>query len=142
MQTENSYIGRVGQAIAPVFKPLGFDWKMGVSLLTGLAAKEIVVSSMGVLYHADTDADEHSSALQASIQAQTWTSGALKGQKVFTPLVAYAFMIFILLYVPCVATVTAVYKEAGGKWAAFTVLFNTLVAWIMAFLVYQIGMLF
>lgn len=141
VQTENSYIGRVGQAIAPVFRPLGFDWKMGVSLLTGLAAKEIVVSSMGVLYHADTDADEHSSALQASIQAQTWTSGALKGQRVFTPLVAYAFMIFILLYVPCVAAVTAVYKEAGGKWAAFTVLFNTLVAWIMAFLVYQIGML-
>ncbi|MBQ3740129.1 MAG: ferrous iron transport protein B [Bacteroidales bacterium] len=141
VQTENSYIGRVGRAIAPVFKPLGFDWKMGVSLLTGLAAKEIVVSSMGVLYHADAEADEHSSALQASIQAQTWTSGELKGQKVFTPLVAYAFMIFILLYVPCVAAVTAVYKEAGGKWATFTVLFNTLVAWIMAFLVYQIGML-
>ena len=141
VQTENSYIGRVGQAIAPVFKPLGFDWKMGVSLLTGLAAKEIVVSSMGVLYHADAEADENSSALQASIQAQTWTSGELKGQKVFTPLVAYAFMIFILLYVPCVAAVTAVYKEAGGKWATFTVLFNTLVAWFMAFLVYQIGML-
>ena len=141
VQTENSYIGRVGQAIAPVFKPLGFDWKMGVSLLTGLAAKEIVVSSMGVLYHADAEADENSSALQASIQAQTWTSGELKGQKVFTPLVAYAFMIFILLYVPCVAAVTAVYKEAGGKWATFTVLFNTLVAWLMAFLVYQIGML-
>lgn len=141
VQTENSYIGRVGRAIAPVFKPLGFDWKMGVSLLTGLAAKEIVVSSMGVLYHADAEADEHSSALQASIKAQTWTSGELKGQKVFTPLVAYAFMIFILLYVPCVAAVTAVYKEAGGKWATFTVLFNTLVAWIMAFLVYQIGML-
>lgn len=141
VQTENSYLGRVGKVIAPVFRPLGFDWKMSVSLLTGFAAKEIVVSSMGVLYHADTDADEHSSALQSSIQAQTWTSGKLAGQKVFTPLVAYAFMIFILLYVPCVATVSAVFKEAGGKWAAFSVLFNTSVAWIVAFLIYQIGML-
>ena len=141
VQTENSYLGRVGKVIAPVFRPLGFDWKMSVSLLTGFAAKEIVVSSMGVLYHADTDADEHSSALQSSIQAQTWTSGKLAGQKVFTPLVAYAFMIFILLYVPCVATVSAVFKEAGGKWAAFSVIFNTSVAWIVAFLIYQIGML-
>ena len=141
VQTENSYLGRVGKMIAPVFRPLGFDWKMSVSLLTGFAAKEIVVSSMGVLYHADTDADEHSSALQSSIQAQTWTSGKLAGQKVFTPLVAYAFMIFILLYVPCVATVSAVFKEAGGKWAAFSVIFNTSVAWLVAFLIYQIGML-
>ena len=141
VQTENSYLGRVGKVIAPVFRPLGFDWKMSVSLLTGFAAKEIVVSSMGVLYHADTDADEHSSALQSSIQAQTWTSGKLAGHKVFTPLVAYAFMIFILLYVPCVATVSAVFKEAGGKWAAFSVIFNTSVAWIVAFLIYQIGML-
>ena len=141
VQTENSYLGRVGKVIAPVFRPLGFDWKMSVSLLTGFAAKEIVVSSMGVLYHADTDADEHSSALQSSIQAQTWTSGKLAGQKVFTPLVAYAFMIFILLYVPCVATVSAVFKEAGSKWAAFSVIFNTSVAWIVAFLIYQIGML-
>ena len=141
VQTENSYLGRVGKVIAPVFRPLGFDWKMSVSLLTGFAAKEIVVSSMGVLYHADTEADENSSALKASIQAQTWTSGKLAGQKVFTPLVAYVFMIFILLYVPCVAAVSAVYKEAGGKWALFSVLFNTSLAWIVSFLIYQIGML-
>ncbi len=141
VQTENSYLGRLGKVVAPVFRPLGFDWKMSVSLLTGFAAKEIVVSSMGVLYHADAEADENSSALKTSIQAQTWTSGKLAGQKVFTPLVAYVFMIFILLYVPCVATVSAVYKEAGGKWALFTVFFNTFVAWIVCFLIYQIGML-
>lgn len=142
VQTENSYLGRIGKVVAPVFQPLGFDWKMSVSLLTGFAAKEIVVSSMGVLYHADTEADENSSALKASIQAQTWTSGKLAGQKVFTPLVAYVFMIFILLYVPCVATVSAVYKEAGGRWALFTVFFNTFAAWIICFLIYQIGILF
>ncbi len=142
VQTENSYLGRLGKCIAPVFRPLGFDWKMSVSLLTGLAAKEIVVSSMGVLYHAEAEADEHSSALKSSIQAQTWRSGPLEGQKVFTPLVAYVFMIFILIYVPCVAAVSAVYKEAGGKWAAFSVLFNTGMAWLVSFLIYQIGMLF
>ncbi len=141
VQTENSYLGRIGKVISPVFRPLGFDWKMSVSLLTGFAAKEIVVSSMGVLYHTSTDADEHSAALQKSIHEQTWTSGKLKGQPIFTPLVSICFMIFILLYVPCVATVSAVYKEAGGKWAAFTVFYNTFVAWLVCFLIYRIGML-
>lgn len=141
VQTENSYIGRIGQFIAPVFRPLGFDWKMGVSLLTGIAAKEVVVSSMGVLYHADGEADENSSALKESLKAQVWTSGELKGQPVFTPLVAYAYLIFILLYFPCVAALSAVFREAGLKWAAFSMLYNTGVAWIAAFLIFQIGSL-
>ena len=141
VQTQNSYIGRIGQFIAPVFRPLGFDWKMGVSLLTGIAAKEVVVSSMGVLYHADGEADENSSALKESLKAQVWTSGELKGQPVFTPLVAYAYLIFILLYFPCVAALSAVFREAGLKWAAFSMLYNTGVAWIAAFLIFQIGSL-
>ncbi len=141
VQTENSYIGRIGQFIAPVFRPLGFDWKMGVSLLTGIAAKEVVVSSMGVLYHADSEADENSSALKESLKAQVWTSGELKGQPVFTPLVAYGYLIFILLYFPCVAALSAVFREAGLKWATFSMLYNTGVAWIAAFLIYQIGSL-
>lgn len=138
VQTENSYIGRIGQFIAPVFRPLGFDWKMGVSLLTGIAAKEVVVSSMGVLYHADGAADENSSALKESLKAQVWTSGELKGQHVFTPLVAYGYLIFILLYFPCVAALSAVFREAGLKWATFSILYNTGVAWIAAFLIFQI----
>lgn len=140
-QTENSYIGRIGQFIAPVFRPLGFDWKMGVSLLTGIAAKEVVVSSMGVLYHADGAADENSSALKESLKTQVWTSGELKGQPVFTPLVAYGYLIFILLYFPCVAALSAVFREAGLKWATFSILYNTGVAWIAAFLIFQIGSL-
>ncbi len=141
VQTENSYIGRIGQFIAPVFRPLGFDWKMGVSLLTGIAAKEVVVSSMGVLYHADGEADENSSALKESLKTQVWTSGELKGQPVFTPLVAYGYLIFILLYFPCVAALSAVFREAGLKWATFSILYNTGVAWIAAFLIFQIGSL-
>ena len=140
-QSENSYIAKVGKFVAPVFRPLGFDWKMSVSLLTGVAAKEIVVSSMGVLYHADLDADENSSSLQASLKAQKWTEGKEKGQPVFTPLVAYGYMIFILLYFPCVAALSAVFREGGRKWGIFSILYNTSVAWLAAFLIHTVGML-
>lgn len=140
-QTENSYIGRLGRTIAPVFKPLGFDWKMGICLLTGVAAKEVVVSSMGVLYHVGQEADEHSSALQQNLKAQKWDSGELRGQPIFTPLVAFNYMIFILLYFPCVAALTAVFREAGLRWAAFSMVFNTLAAWVVCLLIYQIGIL-
>ena len=141
-QTENSYIARIGKFIAPVFRPLGFDWKMSVSLLTGVAAKEIVVSSMGVLYHADIEADENSKPLQASLKAQTWKEGKYAGQPVFTPLVAYGYMLFILLYFPCVAALSAVFREGGRKWGLFSILYNTGVAWLVAFLFHTIGMLF
>jgi ferrous iron transport protein B len=141
-QTENSYIARIGKFIAPVFRPLGFDWKMSVSLLTGVAAKEIVVSSMGVLYHADMDADENSKPLQASLKVQTWKEGKYAGQPVFTPLVAYGYMIFILLYFPCVAALSAVFREGGRKWGIFSIFYNTSVAWLAAFLIHTIGMLF
>ena len=141
-QSENSYIARIGKFIAPVFRPLGFDWKMSVSLLTGVAAKEIVVSSMGVLYHADLDADENSSSLQSSLKAQKWTEGKEIGQPVFTPLVAYGYMIFILLYFPCVAALSAVFREGSRKWGIFSILYNTGLAWLAAFLIHTIGLLF
>ena len=141
-QSENSYIARIGKFIAPVFRPLGFDWKMSVSLLTGVAAKEIVVSSMGVLYHADLDADENSSSLQSSLKAQKWTEGKDIGQPVFTPLVAYGYMIFILLYFPCVAALSAVFREGSRKWGIFSILYNTGLAWLAAFLIHTIGLLF
>ena len=137
-QIENSYIGKFGRFVAPVFRPLGFDWQMGVSLITGFAAKEIVVSSMGVLYHSDADADEHSSALQQSLQTHTWSSGPDIGKPVFTPAVAYGFMIFILLYFPCVAALSAIRREAGRRWMLFNLFYTTSVAWVAAFLVHLI----
>lgn len=128
-QMENSYIGQVGKAIEPVIKPLGFDWKMGVSIITGLAAKEIVVSSMGILYHVP-DAEENVQVLATNLRQQ------------FTPLVAYCFMLFVLIYFPCMATIAAIRKEAGGRWALFTIFYTTSLAWFVAFCVYQAGMLF
>ncbi|HBZ34045.1 MAG TPA: ferrous iron transport protein B [Bacteroidales bacterium] len=109
---QHSYIGMLGHTLAPVFKPLGMQWQMGVSLITGIAAKEVVVSSLSVLYP-DT--------------------------MPFTPLTALAFMVFILLYFPCIAAVTAIRREAGRKWMWFTIIYTTLLAWFCAMLVYQIG---
>lgn len=137
---EHSYIGQLGHLIEPVIRPLGFDWKIGVSLVTGLAAKEIVVSTMGVLYQTDGD-DEENSGLQKKIQEQTYTSGDRIGQKVFNPLVAYALMIFVLIYFPCIAAIAAIKKEASLKWAIFVMVYTTLLAWGVAFAVYQIGSL-
>ena len=139
---EFSYIGRLGHAIEPVIEPLGFDWKMGVSIITGLAAKEIVVSTMGVLYHADMDASEESETLKNNIKEQNHQTGVLKGQKVFTPLASIAFMLFILIYFPCVAVIAAIKKEANWGWAIFTMVYTTALAWLVAFATYQIGSLF
>lgn len=139
---EKSYIGKIGRFIEPVIRPLGFDWKIGMSIITGMAAKEIVVSSMGVLYNASLKADENSSSLKSKLQEQTFTDGSRKGEKVFSPLVAFSLMIFVLIYFPCVAVVAAIKKEANWKWAAFTSVYTTAIAWIAAFGVFQIGSLF
>lgn len=126
-QQENSYIGRIGKAIEPAIEPLGFDWKLGIGILSGVGAKELVVSSLGVLYADDAEADETTLAQRLPI----------------TPLVAYGYMVFILLYFPCVATLAAIRQEAGGwKWATFAAAYTTVLAWIMSFAVYQIGGLF
>jgi ferrous iron transport protein B len=142
IRMENSFIGKLGHFIAPVIEPLGYDWKIGVSIITGIAAKEIVVSSMGVLYQSGLEADETSVNLQTKLQEQTFTSGSRTGQKVFTPLVAYSFMLFVLIYFPCIAAMAAIRREAGTKWAVFTALYTTALAWLAAFAVYQIGGMF
>jgi ferrous iron transport protein B len=136
VQSENSYLGKIGKFIEPAIHPLGFNWKMGVSILTGAAAKEIVVSSMGILYHADQEADEESEKLITALRSPQGND------KPITPLVAYGFMTFILLYFPCIASLTAVAKEANWKWMVFSILYTTSVAWIVSFLIYQIGSMF
>jgi ferrous iron transport protein B len=131
---EYSYIGRIGKFIEPVIAPLGFDWKMGVALLSGVAAKEIVVSTMGVLYQANPEASLPTDTLGEKLQQQTYADGS----KVFTTASALSFLVFILLYFPCVAVVAAVKNEAGHwKWAVLTVVYTTGLAWVMSFLVYQ-----
>lgn len=139
---EKSYIGKTGHFIEPIISPLGFDWKIGMSIITGMAAKEIVVSSMGVLYQASMNADENSQSLKDKLQEQRFTHGPRVGQKVFSPLVAFALMVFVLIYFPCVAVVAAIKKEANWGWAVFTMVYTTAIAWIAAFSIYQIGTLF
>ncbi len=134
---ENSYIGRIGYFVEPVLRPIGFDWKMGVSLITGAAAKEIVVSTMGVLYQTG-DENNKTGKLVEILKNQKYTDGPKAGQQVFTPAATLAFLIFILIYFPCVAVFVAVKKETGSLgWALFLAGYTTLLAYIMAFIVYH-----
>jgi ferrous iron transport protein B len=139
---EQSYIGRLGKFIQPVMDPLGFDWKMSVALLTGVMAKEVIVGTMGVLYEAGEGADEQSQSLIDKLQNYRYLSGPDAGKPVITPLTAFAFMMFILIYFPCVGVVAAIRKETGTwKWPLFSVVYTTALAWFIAFIVYQGGML-
>ena len=130
---ENSYIGRIGQIISPAMEPLGFNWKISVSLLSGMAAKEIVVSTLSVLY---TGSDDSEQALTERLLQEKNPDGT----DVFTPLVGLSLMLFVLLYFPCIATVTAIVNESHSwKWGAFVIVYTCCLAWVVSFLVYQIG---
>lgn len=137
-QQEQSYIGRIGKAIEPVFRPQGFDWKLDVSLIAGVGAKEIVASTMGVLY-----ADDESVADGASADVKKYQ---ILRQKMeadgITPLIAFSYLLFVLIYFPCIATIAAIKGETGSwKWAIFTAVYTTLLAWVVSACCYQLGML-
>ncbi|MFZ5940305.1 MAG: ferrous iron transport protein B [Bacteroidota bacterium] len=134
-----SYIGQIGKAIEPVFRPLGFDWKIGVSLLTGFAAKEVVVSTMGVLYQSG-DTAESTVSLQEKLREQLWLSGPDKGKPVFNKLTGFSLLLFVLLYLPCVAVIAAVRRESDSwLWAGFVLFYTTFIAWFVSFVFYQAG---
>jgi ferrous iron transport protein B len=134
----NSYLGRFGQVIEPVMKPLGFDWKMSIALLAGLPAKEIIISTMGVIYQSGNN--ETTSNLQYKMKNDKFVSGEKTGQLVFNTPTTLAFLVFILIYFPCIGVVSAIKNESGSwKWAAFAVFYTTSLAWIAAFLVQTIG---
>ena len=125
-QQKNSYIGQIGKAIEPVIKPLGFDWKLGIGLISGVGAKELVVSTLGVLYTNEGDVENVN----------------LSNRIPITPLVALAYMLFVLIYFPCIATFAAIKQESGSwKWAIFAAGYTTGLAWLIAFTVFQIGSL-
>ncbi len=139
---ENSYIGRIGYGIEPIMRPLGFDWKMSVSLLSGVAAKEIVVSTMGVLYQVDAKSSTDEKLVE-KLQNARHESGPRKGDKVFDRVTAISYLLFVLLYFPCIAAVVAIKKETGSwKWAVFGIVYTTILAWVISFLAQQIGQLF
>lgn len=137
-QQEQSYMGRIGHAIEPILTPLGYDWRMGVGIIAGVGAKELMVSTIGVLYNCDADDAEAETTADAS---QTRLAKILSTQT--TPQAALSYMVFALIYFPCLATIAAVKAESGRwKWAAFTALYTTLLAYITAFLIYRIALLF
>ncbi len=127
-----SFIGRIGGIVEPLVTPLGFNWQMGVSLITGFVAKEVVVSSLGVLYHIGDEPGDESESLISVLR---------NPDNGITKLAAYAFMIFVLLYTPCVATIAAIRRETGWKWMWFSIVFQSALAWITAFMIYQGGRL-
>ena len=164
-QQENSYIGMIGKAIEPVLEPLGFDWKMGVGIISGVAAKELVVSTMGVLYSGEQErfpsaAGDPGTASAGTVSSQTTdatapvTAGSetetVSGDTMLqnalarttTPAAALAFMVFVLLYFPCIATFVAIKNESGGwKWAVISAVYTIVLAWIVAFIVYRTALL-
>ena len=125
---EKSYLGQVGQAISPVFEPLGFNWKDTVSIITGFLAKEMVVASYAVLYGQDKSHSTGSEGLRMALATA------------MTPVSAFALMVFLLLYSPCLSTMAAIKREAGGwHWAAFSLVFSLGIGWSLAFAVTLIG---
>lgn len=131
----HSYLAHIGQFLEPVVRPLDFDWKVGVSLLAGASAKEVVVSTLGVLYVGDDDADALSERLK--------TPSKVTGKAPFTTSTALAFMVFVLLYFPCIATLAAVIRETGSwKYGLFSLCYNTALAWCLAWVTLQVANLF
>lgn len=133
---EQSFIGRLGKSMEPIMKPLGFDWKMSVSVVAGFSAKEIVLSTLAVLYTGSSDNEE-------GLKYQLMNATHLDGNPVFTNLTVISFLLFILIYFPCVATIIAIKQESGSwKWSVFSMVYTTGIAWLISFIVYQVGNLF
>jgi ferrous iron transport protein B len=146
-QQEHSYIGYIGKAMEPVLEPLGFDWRMGVGIVAGVGAKELVVSTLGVMYAPEEPVATAGTSLDASTETVDMNFGETRLQKALqrsiTPAAALAYMVFILLYFPCIATFIAIRRESGSwKWAIFTAVYTIVLAWLVSFIVYHLAMLF
>jgi len=140
-QQEQSYIGRIGKTIEPIFHAQGFDWRLDVGLIAGVGAKEIVASTLGVLYSGDdtvTDNDQEnreSNDKYSNLYLKMSANG-------ITPLIAFCYLLFVLIYFPCLATIAAIKHESGSwRWAIFAAIYTTVLAWFVSAAVYQIGML-
>lgn len=135
--SRDSYLEMIGKAVNPVMEPIGFHWRTTVAAIAGAPAKEIVVSTLGVLYTGDEEIDDK------SLSARLTAPNPVTGKPDFTPASALSLMVFVLLYFPCMATVTAIVRETGSwKYGVFSVVYNTVVAWLVAWLVYNAALLF
>jgi ferrous iron transport protein B len=142
-QQEQSIIGHMGKAIEPVFEPQGFNWKLDVSLVAGLGAKEIVASTIGVLYSDQSDSSDLSDGSDSSDSTENYSHlQQLMTADGITPLAGYCYLLFVLLYFPCLATIAAIKNETGSwRWAVFAAVYTTVVAWVVSAAVFQIGSL-
>ena len=139
-QQEQSFIGMIGKTVEPVFRPQGFDWKLDVGLIAGVGAKEIVASTMGVLYSGDDSVADDSDGDNSAKYARLYKKMAADG---ITPVIALSYLVFVLLYFPCIATIAAIKNESGSwRWALFAAGYTTLLAWVVSAVVYQVGRLF
>lgn len=158
---QNSYLEKIGHTIEPAIAPIGFDWKIGVSLISGVAAKEIIISTMGVLYNVENTedvVDKHShnleanstsnntaseiKSLQQKVRTDRYKNGKHKGELIFTTPVTLSYLSFILIYFPCLAVIAAIKRESNSwRWAIFTLLYTTSLAWCISFIIYNIGSL-
>jgi ferrous iron transport protein B len=149
-QQEHSFVGYIGKAMEPVLEPLGFDWRMGVGIVAGVGAKELVVSTLGVMYAPEEPVDNMlggSPDEALAVEDVSNDGGETRLQKALqrsiTPAAALAYMVFILLYFPCIATFIAIRRESGSwKWAILTAVYTIILAWIAAFITFRIAMLF
>lgn len=141
MDVEQSYIAKIGKTIEPIMKPIGFDWKVSVSLICGIAAKELIVSNLGVLY--SDNPDTSAEILGAKLKAATYPADETGIAKpVFTKPVALSFLVFTLIYFPCTGVFAAVAKQSKWKWAIFLVTYTSVVAWILSFATFKISGMF
>jgi ferrous iron transport protein B len=141
-QKEHSYLGTIGRFIEPVIRPLGFDWRIGISIISGIPAKEIIVSSLSILFQADDGGSDQNNTLVGKLKSYSPEKGEKSHPGTITPLIALSFMVFVLLYLPCIGTLTAISRESGSwKWGAFMLVYSFSVAWLISFIIYQTGTL-
>ena len=147
-QQQQSYLAAIGKTVEPVFRPQGFTWKLDVGLIAGVGAKEIVASTMGILYSDEKDIDDDNSKYKHINKSMSYDIAQLHQKSVseikpLTDLTAYCYLLFVLLYFPCIATIAAIKGETGSwKWALFTAGYTTCLAWAVSALVFQIGSIF
>jgi len=135
---QNSYGGRLGHVIEPVIRPLGFDWKIGIGIIGAFAAREVFVSTLGIVYAVGNDTDERSEPLRQALR----NAKSSDGKTAYTPLMALSLMVFFALAMQCMSTLAVVRRETGGlRWPAFLFSYMTILAWVVSFLVYQGGRL-
>ena len=138
-QINDSYMGRIGKAVQPIFEPAGFDWRISISVLASYPAREVIISTLGIIYSLGGDVDEEDGNLRAALKHSEWQEGERTGTPIYTVPVVIALMVFFALCSQCGATTSIIIKEAGIKWAVASFVYMTLPAWLGAVFCYQVG---